>query len=222
MQINELTPEQSVTIIVHIHGETLFFETKILEVYEKKRLVLAAPVYKDEKVISFRANGLITDILLYPTDDKPQLFKNVTITLMKKADKSLCYQFATIAESKPYNRREHFRCYVGIKSHLQAGSNRLAHDIIIKDVSLQGFAFVCSEEVEFHNNQLVHTVMNDFLEELMEKFSFHLDGIIVRSYTLDDGRTVYGCRLNNRVPGLDAYIMKKERLRLKKSNGGTL
>ena len=47
-------------------------------------------------------------------------------------------------------------------------------------------------------------------------------GLLTRTQELENGKILYGCRLNNPVPGLEAYIMKKERLRLKKSNGGNL
>lgn len=219
MRIEEVTPGLSIEIVANFGEEQLMFDSHIEEVYPRKHLVLAAPVLQNDKVISFRAKGLIVDVLVTLEDDKPQLFKNVTISVLKKPDGTFCYNLATAALSKPYNRRRNFRCYVGAASSVQFGPNHRTHEAVIKDISASGFSFVCNNDVSFDKDQLVHTVLNDYLEELAENFSFHLYGIIVRSYPLDDMRTVYGCRLNKKVSGLDAYIMKKERLRLKRLSG---
>lgn len=222
MRIEELAPGQPITFIATIGEETMEFPSRVMELYPKKHWVIAAPVYLNEKVLSFRGKGLIVDLLACFEDIKPQLFKNIHVDLMRKADKSLCYNLSTLAESKPYNRRRYYRCYVGISTSIMYGANRSAHEIVIKDVSADGFSFVCGSDVEFDSEHLVHVVLNDYLEELAENFSFHLYGFIVRSYEVEGGRTVYGCRLNNRVAGLEAYIMKKDRIRIQKTGGGRL
>lgn len=183
MRIEELAPGQPITFIATIGEETMEFPSRVMELYPKKHWVIAAPVYLNEKVLSFRGKGLIVD-------------------LMRKADKS--------------------RCYVGISTSIMYGANRSPHEIVIKDVSADGFSFVCGSDVEFDSEHLVHVVLNDYPEELAENFSFHLYGFIVRSYEVEGGRTVYGCRLNNRVAGLEAYIMKKDRIRIQKTGGGRL
>jgi len=67
--------------------------------------------------------------------------------------------------------------------------------------------------------QIVHTVLNDNLEEIYENYSFQIYAIIVRKEELDNGKVIYGCLLNSRMPGLDKYIMTKERLRLQSTRG---
>lgn len=220
MFIDEISLGQKIDLEANIGTEQIKFETTVTESFAKKHMILADPVYKNEKVITFRAKGLIVNLSVSPDDSAPVVFKNVTVNLMKKTDDSLCYAITSIAEGKAINRRESFRCYVGISSAVQAGGNRAAHDAIIKDVSVTGFAVTCNDpEVEFRENQVLHVVLNDYLEELAENFSFQMYGIIVRIQELDNGRKIYGCKLNNKVPGLETYIFKKERLRLKKQNG---
>ena len=90
---------------------------------------------------------------------------------------------------------------------------------MIKDVSTTGFSVTCSDETDFHVNQVLHVILNDYFEDTAENFNFHLYEIIVRVEELENNKVVYGCRLNSRVIGLDAYIMKKERLRIKKQRG---
>lgn len=222
MRIQELTPGTTITFLIIISGQQLAFNSKIQEVYPKKHLVLAEPIYHEGKIVSFHGKNVIVNLLVESADDKPQLFKNITVTTMKKPDGSLCYSLATVAESKPYNRRECYRCYVGVPSSIQGGSNRAAYDAIIRDVSVSGFSVTCDEYLGLEPNQTVHVVLNDYIGELAENFSFHLYGLIVRIQEFEDGKVLYGCRFNNFVAGLENYIMKKERIRLRNSNGGKL
>lgn len=222
MRIEELTPGTAITFLVIINGQQLSFNSKIQEVYPKKHLVLADSICHDGKIVSFRGKNVIVNLLVTTQDEKPQLFKNITVTTMKKPDDSLCYNLSTVAESKPYNRRETYRCYVGIPSSMQLGPNRPAHDVIIRDVSISGFSVTCDTNMKLRENQVVHVVLNDYIEELAENFSFHLYGIIVRIQEFDDGKVLYGCRFNKYISGIESYIMKKERIRLRNTNGGKL
>ena len=173
-------------------------------------------MFTDDKIISFRGKGLLVDLLVTLPDDKPQLFKNVTTNVVKRADGTLCYTVFSIVGSKTYNRRQSYRCYVGIETAIQCGLNRSAHDVIIKDISYNGFAVVSKEDLELGVNQTVHAVLNDHLEETAENFNFHLYGLVARVQELENGLFLYGCRLSNPVPGLEQYIVKKERAVLRK------
>lgn len=219
MKIEEIKPDSTATLVATIGAEKIEFDTILRDAVPKKHLITADPIYRNEKIISFRAKGLVVDLVTQPEGSAPIVFKNVAITLMKREDGSICYAINTIAESKVLNRRNSFRCYVGVSTTVQAGGNKAAHDAIIKDVSMTGFAVTCSADTDFHENQVLHVVLNDYLEELAENFNFHLYGLIVRIEQLDNGSVIYGCKMNSRVAGIDAYIMKKERLRMKKQKG---
>lgn len=214
MQITELTTGTKVKLIANIQTETMEFDSEIDEVVPNKKIVLAAPVYKDEKLVSFRGKGLIVDLVFYPPESSPQIFKNVSINLMKKSDNTYWYNLMCTTPSKTQNRRKAFRCYVGVASTVQIGTNKSTEDIVIKDISTGGFSFVCSNEIDIPMDKVVHTVLNDFIPELSENFSYHVYGIVIRKQELDERRVVYGCKLNTPIKGLDMYIMKKERVRL--------
>ena len=149
--------------------------------------------------------GLFLDFLIH-----------ITTNVVKRADGTLCYTVFSIAGSKTYNRRQSFRCYVGIETALQCGLNHSAHDAIIKDISYNGFSVVSKEDLHLELNQIVHAVLNDHLDETAENFNFHLYGLVTRVQELENGLFLYGCRLNNPVPGLEQYIVKKERAVLRK------
>ncbi|MCM1569089.1 MAG: PilZ domain-containing protein [Roseburia sp.] len=221
MLIEELSSGQVITLIAIIGNEQLTFDTTILETYPKKRLILAAPIYRNEKIVAFRAKDIQINLQVSQNESAPVLFKDVTISLMKKPDESLCYAITTQAEGKASNRRDSFRCFLGIESVMQYGPSHAKYRAVLRDVSMGGFSVTCDAATNFHENQILHVLLRDYIEELAEQYTFHLYGIIVRTQELDNNRILYGCRLNTKVPGLETYISKKERMRLRKTNGRT-
>ena len=200
MQIDDLTAGLSLSFLINLNTEQLQFESKILEVYPRRHTLLAQGVFTDDKIISFRGKGLVVDLIVTLPEDKPQLFKNVTTNVVKLSDGTLCYTVS----------------YVGIETAVQCGLNRAAHDAIIKDISYNGFSVVSKEDLKLEVNQTVHAVLNDHMDETAENFNFHLYGLVARIQELENGLFLYGCRLNNPVPGLEQYIIKKERAVLRK------
>lgn len=222
MRIEELRPGQELTLFVSVHSNSLVFTSKVQEINRKRHMIFADAVFQNGRPISFRGKGVVLNVLAATGNDKPHLFKNVANTLLRKSDGTLCYSLTTIAESVAYNRRENFRCYVGIETSIQVGANRAAYEAIIKDVSSNGFAVVCDNNVRFPLGSLVHVVLNDRIDGFGEWYVFHLYGLVARIQELENGRIIYGCRLNNHVAGLDSYLMKKERNRLKKNSYSNL
>ncbi len=219
MRLEELTPGTPITLMIEIKGQQLTFDTTIRDVYARRKLVLADAIYRDHKILAFHGSNIMVNILVTMEDDKPQLFKNVTVSIIKTKDGTLYYKLDASAESTTYNRRQSFRCYVGLSTSVRLGMNRVALPAIIRDVSNSGFAIVCDRDYGLDQNQIVHVVLNDNLEEISEEFNFQLYGLIARTQELENGKILYGCRLNNSLPKLDSYIMKKERLRLKRASG---
>ena len=221
MRISDLQPQQNISLLVSVNGTSLTFESKVQENYPRKNMILADPIIRDGKPVSFRGKNIIVNLLASFKDEKPLLFKNVTTKLLKKSNGEFCYSFTTIADGIAYNRRENFRCYVGIYSSVQR-VNSAAHNAMIRDVSYTGFAVVCDADFSAECGQLLHTVLNDQPKENGTVYNFHLYGLIARVQELDNGKILYGCQLTGPVRGLDKYIMEKERVRLKSTNGGNL
>lgn len=217
MRIEEIKEGQKLTLLVNVNGEQLTFDTMVEQNIANKSMILVKTIYVDGKIVTFKGANLTVDLLVTPENDSPQIFKNVNISLVKKFDGSLSYSISSIASSKVYNRRNSFRCFVGIPTSVQKMLNTVPYDAVIKDVSVGGFALVVPSELKFEKDQVIHVVLNDFIQETSEKFSFHLYGLVVRSEELEKNRTLYGCKFNKKVIGIENYIMKKERVRLKKS-----
>lgn len=215
MRLTDLSPGQAIIISVHAGEQQLEFESELELVNNKKHIVYLSPIMKKDKLLTFTAKGILTDIIVNLPDSKPYIFRNMILNAMKKEDGTFCYGVLDNAEGMALNRRGAFRCSIDCNAVLRIGTMHKTYDIIIRDVSLTGFSFTfCSSEDSCSVNQTVHCVLNDFLEETFEKFSFQLYGIVVREVELENGKMIYGCKLTATVRGLDNYIAKKERLRL--------
>lgn len=218
MHIEELEVGRSLTIQVVIGAEQLEFPLTVLEVVPKKHGIFTTAILRDEKVLSFKAAGILTHLIVAFNENKPHVFYNVTIQTLKSDDGNYCYFISTPAPSKEFNRRGAFRCYVGLRGSVQVGVGTTGLDTTIKDVSATGFSFVLPATAKaIKAGSIAHIVLADYLKETGENFKFPLTGIVVRSYKMENGNVVYGCKLNAKVIGLDRYILVKERLRLNKS-----
>ena len=217
MRIEELEANQAIKLLVNAGNQQLEFPSTVLEAFPRKHLILTSPIMKDDKIISFSGKGIQTHVVVFFPDQKPIVFQNVTIQTTRDRNDALCYMITSLLDSREFNRRGAFRCYIGIDTHVRIGSHKGALEAIIKDVSSSGFAFALRGEKELEIGESVHAVLNDYIEETAKSYSFHLIGNIVRSYEMENKMTVYGCQLTTKIVGLDTYLVEKERIRLQRN-----
>lgn len=217
MLITEIQPGSNIVIIARTQENQLEFKTVTGDVIVEKSMILAELIMQDEKLLTFKGHNVITDVMLPLSDANPQIFTNVEINLVKKPDGSIWYTLRTIAGSKTFNRRASFRCSVGTTTHIQLLDAH--YEGIMKDVSNTGFGFICDETVPIEMGQIVYASLEDYIERLDESFSFRLSGIVMNIVPMEKNRVKIGCRFNKDVPGIDRYIVTKERMRLKNTKG---
>ena len=223
MFIDELTEGQQITISAKVGTEVMKFETAIRGTISKRHIVLADPVLVDDKVVGFGGSAVTVNIECALPDSPPLIFQDVRIILTKTKEDGNLYAISSQNEGKSQNRRNNFRLFVGKRIVVQCGQNHSTYDAVLHDVSNSGFSFIVNKIgankdkfVDFHENMLVHTVFSDRIEETFTNYDFNMTGIIVRVVEMEEnGSILYGCMLNNKVPGLDSYIATKERLRIK-------
>lgn len=217
MYLDELELGQKLNLLAKIGPENLEFEISVKDVDKASHSIFTDAILKDDRVISFKAKGLLVDLYMYIPDNAPRVFKNVKIKLINGKSGGFEYKISSYAEALSMNRRQNFRIYVGESIVLQCGLNHSTTDAIIKDISSAGVSFTVDEsKATMKEGQVVHAVLNDRVEEISKNYSFQIYGLIIRREELENGLVTYGCKLNNHVPGLENYIMVKERIRLKK------
>ena len=216
MHLNELKPEQLVTILAYVGSEHMEFNTMVEDVSSDKNTIHLAPILRDEKPVSFNGKAIQTHLLAFFDQQIPHIFRNVRLVLTRRDKESVWYTATASTTSVPYNRRRYYRCYIGLDAVVRIGAHRAPHDAIIKDLSIGGFGFTVSSDVNCAIGDMVHFTLSERIQEVSKVFSFNIYGIIVNKRELENGNVVCGCRMTSNPSNIDSYIAIKERLRLQK------
>jgi hypothetical protein len=94
--------------------------------------------------------------------------------------------------------------FLGLGAVVQIGSNKKAVNVILKDISENGFSFVEIEDIDAENLP-VRLVFNDM------KTGISLIGNIVRKVTVGEKKIIYGCTLTSCNIDVARYINEKQR-----------
>ena len=217
MLLQEIDVGSKATILVRIGSQTLTFDTIVQEPSEDG--ILTEPIYRNDKLIGFRTKGLIITVqICNMSDEKVYEFNNVEILNVRTKDGEIHHKMICKYPGKQINRRTAVRVWLGIDGVARVGANRTAYTVVVKDISISGISFILHKDMGIEAGEMAHITFNDV--DARTKFS--LSAIIVRSAEMEDGRVLYGCRLNQESPAIAKYIADKQREKLKASrNVGT-
>ena len=225
MFLDELEIGQPIKIVAKTKEESFEFDTKVVETTKKNHSAFVGLVFNaNGKVIDFGGKGIVRQVHIFPEGSSPLVFKNVLITIVRKKTEGYVYCIYCPSEAVVLNRRQSYRMYIGKDIEMQCGFNHSTINAILKDVSASGFAISVNQKeldeknLELRENQVVHFVLSERIEEMYKNYNFQMYGLIVRQEKTENGVVVYGCKLNNKVAGLENYIAIKERLRIKQNS----
>ncbi len=212
MLLQEMDVESKVTILVGIGSQTLAFDTKVEEIADDG--VLTEPIYRNDKMVGFKTKGLILRLQVCNTSDqKVYEFMNVEILNVKTADGNVHHRIISKNPGKQINRRTAVRVWLGFDGVAQIGINKMAYNVIVKDLSVSGISFILHKKIEVGNGTMAHISFHD----TEKRVKFSLSAIIVRVAEMEDGKVLYGCRLNQESPAISKYVSEKLREKLKAS-----
>jgi hypothetical protein len=187
---------------VSVHKQELEFPSEVVEVHDS--YILTKPVMSKGKVVGLSGEGIHVGMSYLRQSKPPIVWKGLGCTVVKSKGRIL-YKVVASSVGFEVNRREAFRLFLGLEAVARVGSNRRAMDVILKDVSTSGFAFVVEHDIENVENMPVRLVFKD-----MER-NYDLTGYIIRKIKADEGKYIYGCRLNAKNQLLGHYINLKQR-----------
>lgn len=212
MLLQEVDVGSRVTILVGIGSQILTFDTTVEEPAVDG--ILTEPVYRDEKLVGFRTKGLVIRIqVTNASDQKVYEFANVDILNVKTPDEEIHHKMVCKLPGKQINRRTAVRVWLGLEGVAMIGTNRVAYEVIVKDISVSGISFVFHKDMNVEPGTMAHITFHD----TEKRMKFSLSAIIVRTAQLDDNKVLYGCRLNQESPAIAKYVNDKQREKLKGS-----
>ncbi len=202
MLIKDVPKDAELTIEVSISGRKLEFKSQCIET--GMNYMHAEPIRIDGKRISFEASVALSVSLVYIREDKnPVLWRGVGISTVHENGRAM-YKITTAMEGYEMNRRQAFRLFLGLGGVAQIGINKKAINVIVKDISENGFAFVGNEDMEV-NKTPVRLVFKDMDETIS------LMGLVVRKIVVNEKKIIYGCSLTSANTDVTHYINEKQR-----------
>lgn len=203
MLLQEMPADNKIIIELSIKGQKFEFPSKVVS--QGNNSIFIEPIRINGKVLTFNASESIAiNIVMIRENKSPIVWKGVGVACVYEKSGSF-YKVSASGEGFEINRRGAFRLFVGISGVAQLGINKKAVDVIVKDVSENGFSFVSSEDMDNVINMPVRLVFNDFNK------NYSLMGIIVRKVIINEAKILYGCQLSVNNSQLEQYINQKQR-----------
>lgn len=203
MLLQEMPADNKIIIELSIKGQKFEFPSKVVS--QGNNSIFIEPIRINGKVLTFNSSeSVAVNIVMIRENKSPMVWKGVGVACVHEKSGSF-YKITASGEGFEINRRGAFRIFVGISGVAQLGINRKAVDVIVKDVSENGFSFVSSEDMENVINMPVRLVFNDFNK------NYSLMGIIVRKVIINETKLLYGCQLSVNNSQLEQYINQKQR-----------
>ncbi len=203
--IAEITAPEDKEIIQRIRKE------------KKSAFCILHPIYEEEKLLNF-ASDYVASNLVYVEDNKPYIFEKVQIVNWKLPVYGSVHIVFSTRKAITYNRRQHFRLWLGCDGFVVPVGEEKIRSCIIKDVSEGGIAFITRETENLGKGTVVET---NFTDSASSK-TFKMSAVIIRSEELPDGRTIFGCRLTNFNDALAHFINEKQQEHLRSGKKGPI
>ena len=213
MRLAELPVGTGILFDVSIQKQELEFPSEVVEVHDN--FILTKPVMSKGKVVGLGGEGVSVSLTYSRNDKAPIVWKGVGCSVVKTKGRVL-YKVIASGAGFEVNRREAFRLFVGLEGIARVGTNRRAMDVILKDLSDTGFAFVVDHEIEDATGLSVRLVFKDFDR------NYDLTGFIVRLVKVEEEKYVYGCRMTMRNQLINHYISMKQRQMLANHSGANI
>lgn len=205
MKLISLEEGTEITVYAYSPYDSIEFHTKCVQVLGE--LILVEPIKEQTQAINFKSDIVKVDVYITKDGYAPIIWKNVSITYISYMMQKY-HAITAFSEGFEFNRRKAYREYIGTIGTVQIGTNSKAFEIIVKDISSIGFAFVTSEDMDIVK-QMAHLVFQD-----NDHQSFNIQGQVIRKQYIHDNKIVYGCETTIQYDSIEKYVLKKQRERV--------
>lgn len=212
MRIDQVKAQVSVTIVAQLGKNVIELSSKVAKVYAS--CVYIEPIKQDDKMLGFGGKGLkVSMIIANPKEGKAYRFSNIKIRNVKTSEGELFHEVTCPTEAKLVNRRGACRVWLGEAGTVSVGLAGKPINVVVKDISVSGIAFICDKDADVHNDDIVRVSFTDSTANT----KFTLGAVIVRSEELARSQKLYGCKLKQESNTITKFVNEKQREKLKAS-----
>lgn len=202
MTFTEAQAGDNLIIQIVLGKQNIDLPSKIVSV--RRENLIVDIIYLNKKMLNLENEHIRMNLMLIREGRVPIVWKNVTCKVIKENEQAF-YQITAHSEGYENNRREAFRLFIGNDGVAQVGINKKALEVVVRDVSENGFSFLTSTDVRMAVGEPVRLVFVDL------DITFSLMGIVVRKVNVNEKEVLYGCKLSVRNNKLLKYINSKQR-----------
>lgn len=203
MKLYEIAAGETIQIIARNENASVQYVAKV-EFCEKKILFIE-PIHYENKVVNFESDRIRNSIVYVKEGNKPIAWDGCVIKTLTYQKKRYQAIFSD-RESKRYNRREAYRQYIGANGLLSIDATRKQMDVIVKDVSATGVAFVGEPTLSIEDIGAFH--LN--FEDAENRLNVQIVGKAVRDEQVDESKKVFGCVVKKSNINLNSYVVNKQ------------
>ena len=202
MLLSQLVQNNALILEININTQHLEFESVVFA--KTGAYILIEPIRVNGKVVNFEIGNVLIDMLLIRRNKKPIIWKRVLLKNTIYKNKTY-YKVIPTGDGFEINRRNAFRLYIEVKGVVQVGTNSDPMDVIVKDISENGFSFVSKYNIDKPLKSTVRLVFADINKSL------NLNGLLLRKERVDQSKYFYGCVLNIKNQLLIQYMNEKKK-----------
>lgn len=213
VKLSELEEGAAITFEVHVDEKKFEFPSVVK--FQKRGKMYFEPIRVGDKLLNVSNEKISVNLVYAVEGDKPILWRDLDV--QEEVYKRVVYYCAkTDAVGKVFNRRGAYRQFVGAPVFAKVGTRKAEIQVILRDISTNGFSFVYREDIEDADHSLVVVPYVYRDEHVM--FDLTLSGKIVRKQVMPDGKILYGCVLVKKNELIAKFVNYKQKEQLIRMN----
>lgn len=213
MKLYEIAEGEPIQIIASMGKNTFEFMT-IVDIC-KGGVLFVEPIRYEDKLLNFDSDQIDVTVMYVVAGEKPMIWEKCVVRYIQMKTQKY-HAIICKRDGRQWNRRYTFREYLGMTGFLVSETSRKRWDVIVKDISTEGVAFV------IHSGDVSMENIGDFhleFEDRENHLNIHLNGTVVREEIVDENKKVFGAALKKSNIDVGMYILQKQRKDIARRRG---
>lgn len=205
MRLCEIGENEKIQIQAKMDGVSLEYDAVVAG--SKQEVLLVYPIVCEGRMMNFESAQVAIDVIYAGEEGRPVIWERCTArNITYKGEKY--HVLYSKREGRRLNRRSTYRQYLGIKGMIQIDTTRATHEVIVKNVSETGVAFV-SEDMSLHMDDIGSFHLS--YQDRESRLNVQIGARVVREEDIDENKRVFGAVVSSTNIPLAEYIARKQK-----------
>lgn len=220
-KLSELAPGTEVRLAVYgRHNTCAYFDSRVLEISEVDRPYLSSKNFdnililrlfreknEEARVVNFESEDIECELMI---KESKEVYKDIFVRRIDLPIAGDVHAVITHEKVDRGNRRRAYRMFVGLNGTANT-EDHMSANVIVKDVSVIGAAFICSKKFNVYPGDKVTISFVDQVDD--RQFFIIMPCTVVRVAEAKGGNRLVGCSCLQEISMVGKYIMLKQQER---------